>query len=81
MSDPVRDLTQRLARLEAEVESLREENRSLQGRATRPGPRTSPAEPRSRRAFLARAGAVAAGAAERVKDEEYRALVQQYRWR
>lgn len=26
-------------------------------------------------------GAVAAGAAERVKDEEYRALVQQYRWR
>lgn len=62
MSDPVRDLTERLARLEAEVESLREENRSLQGRVARPGPRTSPAEPRSRRAFLARAGAVAAGA-------------------
>lgn len=26
-------------------------------------------------------GAIGAGAAERVKDEEYRALVQQYRWR
>ena len=26
-------------------------------------------------------GAVAAGVAERTRDDEYRALVQQYRWR
>ena len=37
----------------------------------------SPARSQARRLL----GAVAAGASERVKDEEYRSLVQQYRWR
>jgi pimeloyl-ACP methyl ester carboxylesterase len=37
----------------------------------------SPARSQARRLL----GAVAAGAGERVKDEEYRKLVQQYRWR
>jgi hypothetical protein len=37
----------------------------------------SPARSQARRLL----GAVAAGAGERVKDEEYSKLVQQYRWR
>jgi hypothetical protein len=37
----------------------------------------SPARSQARRLL----GAMAAGAAERVKDDEYRSLVQQYRWR
>ena len=42
----------------------------------------SAGEPSAERARARRLlGAVAAGASERVKDDEYRALVQQYRWR
>jgi hypothetical protein len=41
----------------------------------------SATEPSAERARARRLlGAVAAGASERVKDDDYRALVQQYRW-